>query len=399
MLKLLVLTQTFPVREQPYRGHSVLQTLLRLRQWADLRVISPQATYPSWLRPNTRTWSQTDLSYAPQSIHAKYFSYPAIPLLTRPLNGFVCARYAEAAALGEKPDAILSYWIYPDGFAAVRLGRKLAVPVIVKSIGSDLNETRDWISTRMVRRTMNVADAVLTVSNDLRRKAIAMGVSADKIIAIPNGCDTTIFALANRAESRRSLRITDNGIVILYVGRLDVKKGLRELVRAFAQLKSARSEARLIFVGDGPADKELTRLASELNVLDAFTIVPPCDSKDVARWMAASNLVTLPSYAEGCPNVVLEALSCGRPVVATSVGAIPDLVNESSGMLIPPRDADALATALLSAVNRDWDYAIIRATSRRSWDDVARETFDVCSAVVARRQGSVRAMDSAARAR
>jgi glycosyltransferase involved in cell wall biosynthesis len=92
----------------------------------------------------------------------------------------------------------------------------------------------------------------------------------------------------------------------------------------------------------------------------------------------------LPSYSEGCPNVVVEALTCGRPIVATPVGGIPELVDDSCAVLAPSRDPVALAQALATALGRDWDERSIAARSGRSWDDVARETFDVCQMLLAR---------------
>jgi glycosyltransferase involved in cell wall biosynthesis len=107
--------------------------------------------------------------------------------------------------------------------------------------------------------------------------------------------------------------------------------------------------------------------------------MPACAFDEVALWMAASNIVTLPSYMEGLPNVVLEALSCGRPVVATNVGGIPEILNDECGRLVPPRDARALAQALASVLDKGWNANAIAARGRRSWEDVAaelREVFD-----------------------
>jgi glycosyltransferase involved in cell wall biosynthesis len=99
---------------------------------------------------------------------------------------------------------------------------------------------------------------------------------------------------------------------------------------------------------------------------------------EVARWMAACDLLCLPSYSEGCPNVLLEALFCGRPVVASNVGGVPELVDSGCAILVPPRDPARLADALAQALTRPWDAAAIAAHYGRSWDDVGRETFEAC---------------------
>jgi glycosyltransferase involved in cell wall biosynthesis len=154
---------------------------------------------------------------------------------------------------------------------------------------------------------------------------------------------------------------------------MDVKKGLRELVEAAAALHPRRPNLHVYLVGVGP-DKQL--LEAAIHARDATSyihIVPGCSPDDVAVWMAAADLVTLPSYMEGCPNVVLEALACGRPVVATNVGGIPEIMGDDCGQLVPPRDPVELARALASVLDRTWDAAAISARGGRSWSTVAAE--------------------------
>jgi glycosyltransferase involved in cell wall biosynthesis len=107
--------------------------------------------------------------------------------------------------------------------------------------------------------------------------------------------------------------------------------------------------------------------------------------------MAAADLVTLPSYMEGCPNVVLEALACGRPVVASDVGGIPEILSDECGRLVPPRDSGALAHALASVLDRTWDAKAISAHGGRSWEVVAAELLEIFESLVcARAKGSIR---------
>ena len=133
---------------------------------------------------------------------------------------------------------------------------------------------------------------------------------------------------------------------MLFVGRLDTTKGIVELLDAFASLATRRPNLRLAYVGDGPGGGHLRRKAKHLALEDRITLTGACSSQKVAQWLAAANVLALPSYNEGCPNVVIEALSCGRPVIATNVGGIPELVNEESGILVAPRDSRALAAPL-----------------------------------------------------
>jgi glycosyltransferase involved in cell wall biosynthesis len=170
--------------------------------------------------------------------------------------------------------------------------------------------------------------------------------------------------------------------VLLFVGRLEVTKGLRELLEAVSRLSKTRQNIRLVLLGGGLAKETLRRTLAELALERVVQFVPVSPPRDVARWMAASDLLVLPSYAEGCPNVVVEALNCGCPVVATDVGGIPDLVPDECGILVPPRDADRLTLALEIALERKWDQDRIASSARRSWEDVAREIYQLCSSLM-----------------
>jgi glycosyltransferase involved in cell wall biosynthesis len=165
--------------------------------------------------------------------------------------------------------------------------------------------------------------------------------------------------------------------VVLFVGRLVEVKGVRELLRAARLLLAQQAGLEVVLVGEGPLRRPLEeQAAGELAAHVRFAGVQKPEA--VARWMAAADVVCLPSHSEGCPNVVIEALACGRPVVASRVGGIPELVNSNCGILTPPRDPEALAAALHEALNRDWDTDFIAGQFRRGWDQVAAETYQIC---------------------
>jgi len=106
-------------------------------------------------------------------------------------------------------------------------------------------------------------------------------------------------------------------------------------------------------------------------------------SHEVAQWINAANLVCLPSHSEGCPNTIIESLACGRPVVATTVGGIPELVHDDNGILVPPGDVLALTQALNIALDTKWDSAAISHGCHRTWHEVAQETLSICEGVLA----------------
>lgn len=382
MLKIAVVTRYFPSSAEPWQGRSVYQTLRVLAREADVRVFFPNAAYPSWLKPRSRSYEKLDPSYSPPDVKVSYYDYPALPLVSRPMNGWMAARVLLPHVRGFAPDLIFSCFLYPDGYAALKIGKALSVPVVAMSIGSDINRIGDPVSARHTRTVLREADFVVTVSGDLRTKAVAMGASPEKSRAIVNGCDLSVFHVRDRLEARQRLQIDPDAEAVVYIGRMDVKKGLCELVEAAASLRPERPNLHVYLVGEGP-DRPLVESAIQAhNATSYIHALQGCASDDVAIWMAAANLVTLPSYMEGCPNVVIEALACGRPVVATNVGGIPEIMSDECGRLVPLREPVALAQALASVLDRTWDAAAISAHGSRSWSAVGAELQEIFESLV-----------------
>ncbi|MGN7830770.1 glycosyltransferase [Pseudoxanthomonas sp. 22568] len=384
-MRLLIVTSQFPIAGEPNRGRPIYQTVRELSRLAQVRVLSPVATYPRWAQPRSYLYRASDEHHSVPGCDVEYVRYPALPAVSRPFNGRLCARAIAAPLRAFAPDLVLSYWLYPDAYGAMLAARQAEVPLVVGARGSDLR-VRDAISRRLTRPVLHAARRLLVVSEDLGRVAERdYGAHPDRIRAIPNGCDASIFHPADRAEARRALDLPADAEVVTYVGRLVPEKGLRELLAAAGALRASRPRLQLVLVGEGPMHAELAALAAagELPVRFAGTRPPG----EVARWMCASDLVTLPSYSEGHPNVLVEALACGRPVVATPVGGIPEVVDAASGVLVPARDPAALAEGLREALERDWDEAALARRFSRDWRQVAQDTLLACEEVLAEARG------------
>jgi teichuronic acid biosynthesis glycosyltransferase TuaC len=383
-MKVTVVTPIFPILAQPYRGHAVYKIVLALSKRADVDVICPFPRYPKWFQPSY-DHRPPDLSFSPPGVLTRYLEYPALPGFTRCVNGLVCAKYLEPYFRKCPPDVACNFWLYPEGFATVVVARKLGIPSVVGSIGSDLNRIADPASRWLTRLAMKRATFVVTKSEHLRQRAIQMGISASKVRTIRNGCDANVFRMGDRSAARAQLAIDDKAELVLFVGRLDDKKGIFELLEAVASLASHRPNLRLAYVGDGPGGELLRNKTKHLALEQRIFFPGPCSSQKVAEWLAAANVLALPSYNEGNPNVVIEALSCGRPVIATDVGGIPELVSASSGILIASRDSHALAAAIDTAMERNWDERSISEQFHRGWDDAAGELLGLCELAIRQR--------------
>ena len=383
-MRVLIVTSQFPIAGEPNRGRPVYQTVRALAKLAEVRVLSPIAMYPRWAQPRSYLFRAPDPAFAIDGCPVDYLPYPALPALSRPFNGALCARALRSPLRAFAPDVVLSYWLYPDAYGALLAARHAGIPLVAGARGSDIR-VRDAISRHLTRRVVREADAMLTVSADLGRLAVRdYGAAPERVRVVPNGCDATIFHPRDRGQARAELGVPGDARLVTYVGRLVPEKGLRELLEAARTLAPELPRLRIALVGEGPMRDELTTLAAQAGCEVVFAGAQP--PQQVAQWMAASDLVTLPSYSEGHPNVLVEALACGRGVVATPVGGIPEVVDADSGVLVPARDARALAQGLRAALAREWDEAALAGRFSRSWATVAGETLAACEAALRRQR-------------
>lgn len=357
---------------------------MRLQDYAEVEAFCPVSRYPraSWLQPARHVHHRVDTGYSLPGVRTQYLEYGTLPWLGRPFNGLLVQSVLEPALKAWRPDLILAYWLYPTAWAAVRIGRSLGVPVIVGSRGSDLHRIPDVLARRMTSSALRDADAVVAVTEELRQMAIELGARADRSHSIPNGCDAAMYHPMDRLEARQALGLALSGRLILQVGHLLESKGVFDLWTAFTILAKRLPDLQLALVGEGPAGEAVRSRAASVG-LTARLIMPGArPASEIAQWMNAADVVCLASHGEGCPNVVVEALSCGRPVVGTRVGGIPELIGGDCGFLAPSRNPPAFAEAIQQALAIAWNSEVIASTRTRTWDDVARETFAVSASIL-----------------
>jgi glycosyltransferase involved in cell wall biosynthesis len=184
---------------------------------------------------------------------------------------------------------------------------------------------------------------------------------------------------------------------VTYVGRFVEAKGMHELLAAFSALAARDPDASLALVGDGVMRSQLVAMVAAAGLQDRVHMPGGLEPAQVAEWIAASNVLALPSWSEGYPNVVVEAVACGCPVVASDVGGAGEIIHAGNGLLVPARDAAALERALEDAMSRTWDAAAMSAGCSRGWDAVAVDTLAACEEMLAQwRQGAATRAASAA---
>jgi glycosyltransferase involved in cell wall biosynthesis len=238
---------------------------------------------------------------------------------------------------------------------------------------------------------LRLADRVVTVSRDQRRLLLARGVDRRRIVLVPNVIDAERFAAQARpsAAVRRELGTDDSALIITVVGRLTPQKGVDVLMDALPGVLAAEPRAVVWIVGSGAAGPELEARAAAAGIRPRVRFLGY--RQDVASVLAATDLVVIPSRSEGLPLVLLEALSLARPVVASRVGGVPDLLGPEMGWLVPPDDAPALASAVREALTDPerrravGEAAYRRVTAACAPERAARRLASVYRTVLAER--------------
>lgn len=384
-LRVLWVTRIFPNRVEPLACPFQRQQLAALSRQCEVEVLATIPYYPGAALLGHRT-RPGRLAAVPDrdQIDGIEVAHPRAPYLpgAGPLLAAVNAPLYLGGLLPHLPrlrgrfDVVLGAFLYPDACAAAALARLLGLPYAVKGHGTDVNTVAQWRSVRpIVRAALRRAAYAIAVSRTMLDTLIAMGAAPERAALVMNGVNRSVFHPQDRLEARRAMGLPERARVITFVGALDPKKGVRELVASLGEVAAAGGSepTYLLMVGDGPERQALTEEAAQRpESAGRLVITGPQPLSGVARAVAAGDLLALPSHTEGTPNVVLEALASARPVVASAIGGIPDVVEHGrTGLLIPPRDVPALSAALLDALTRPWDERALAAAAPPSWEESA----------------------------
>ena len=282
-------------------------------------------------------------------------------------------------------DVIHSHFIGLDGLIGIAVKERFRKPLVVTAYGGDAYSLpfRDSYRKGLAVSVVKEADGLIAVSRPIARILVDLGADQEKVRVIPTGYDGSVFKPIAKSIARSQLGLPPSKKILLTVANLVPQKGHSYLLESFGEITRSRTDLLLVLVGGGELARHLRQRASELGLEVLFAGSRP--HEEIAKWMNACDVFVLPSVSEGSPTVLPEAMACGRPIVATNVGGIPDLVAEGEvGYLVPPRDVNALSDALVRALDRDWDEEEIRKRALPfSWDGLAEEIVKVYSEVSA----------------
>ena len=379
-MKVVFISHLFPNNSNPLYSPFMYERSKALSLIVDLLIIAPVSFFP-FLRVNKVGKIEKFLDVIVH--HPKYLALPSVFWSLRWVS-YLFMLYFLPKTFFKNIDIIHVEWIYPDAYAVVKLAKKKKIKTVGVVHG---NESIEYYGKRKGNRkyqeVLSSLDRVIVVSRDLQHKLVTdYGVQPERINCIFNGVDVHRFALCDLVKSRLQLNLPIDITIGICVARLSEEKNIDILIQAISKLSIL--DFCMYIIGSGPLMDKMQRLIDSCGVADKVNLVGSIPHDQIATWLNASNFFCLPSNREGCPVVVHEALACGRPVIATAVGAIPDLVcSDEYGLLCSPGDIDGLAGSIERAVSKKWDHELIADYGRQfTWERMAAQTVNVYQEVL-----------------
>jgi teichuronic acid biosynthesis glycosyltransferase TuaC len=383
VLAIVTATTLYPNCVEPRHGIFVEERLLHLVRSGQIsaRVIAPVPWFP-WKGKHFGRYARYAQVPAMENRHRLRVDHPRYPAI--PKIGMHAAPYLMALALfphfralkarASVPFVVDGHFLYPDGVALAMIGRWLRVPVVLTARGSDVTWYCDRPGPRaMVRWAVRHCAKVVTVSKALRDQLSSLGAPGERLTVLPNGVDSERFAPIDRDRARAATGYS--GFSLLSVGNLIPLKGHDIAVEAVAGMP----DVSLVIIGDGPEKGALRRLIRRLGLERRVRMIGNVPQADLVQHYSAADALVLASESEGMPNVVLESLACGNPVVATAVGGIPELITSpDAGVLTTQRSPDGIVRAVRTLRMHYPDRSKTRAQGlRHGWKPTVDGLVDV----------------------
>jgi teichuronic acid biosynthesis glycosyltransferase TuaC len=388
-IRLLTFTTLFPNSVQPNHGVFVENRLRHLigSRKAESVVVAPVPYFPSSMRTFGR-WGRyasvehREERYGITVYHPRFAAIPRIGMAASPILlaagtiGFI----SRLQGAGGDFDLIDAHYLYPDGVAAVWIGKRLGYPVVLTARGSDVNLIPRYPQPRrMIRWAIRESAGLIAVSAALKGALIDLGAAPERVRVLRNGVDLSLFRPSDdRAAARDALGLSHR--TLLSVGHLIKRKGHDHVIEAMRQLP----EFALLIVGEGTERRELERLSQKLGVADRVRFLGAIPHRDLPQIYTAADALVLASSREGWPNVLLESMACGTPVIASNIWGNPEVVHApEAGVLMNRCSPDGIISAVRSLFDNLPSRAAVRAYAEQySWDDTTKGQIALFSEIL-----------------
>ena len=399
-IRTLLFSTLYPSAARPIHGIFVETRLRELLAGGAVqtRVVAPVPWFPF---ENPRWGEYARMARTPlreqrhgiEVIHPRYVLIPKVSMTMAPLLlALACLRpVRRLVEEGFDFDLIDAHYFYPDGVAAALLARHFRKPLAITARGSDINLIADHaLARRMMLWAARSADECIGVSQHLVDRMKALGIPVSRLRMMRNGVDLNLFRPLDRTAARAKIGIEGDPL-LLSVGNLLPLKGHDVCIDALAHLLPDYPGAGLVIAGAGPEAENLTLHARRRGVDERVHLVGAISHADLAHWYNAADLLLLASSREGWPNVVLEAMACGTPVIGSAVGGIPEIMGRGqAGRLVTSRDGVAFAGAVREQLRAGIDRATVRRYAEAfGWDPTTQAQIELFTRLASRAESGV----------
>lgn len=377
-LKILTFSTLFPNAAKPHHGIFTETSLRHQIATGELtaKVVAPVPWFPFSHRVfgEYGVFAQAPVSetrIGVEVFHPRYVALPKMNMYLAPLSIAQSAKSVLGRLLDEGYDfdVIDAHYFFPDGVAAALLGKYFGKPVMISALGTDVNVImRNPVARKMMLWAGEQAASVVTVCQSLKATMVGFGMDSATITPLRNGVDLELFRPVDRGATRRALGM--DRFTLLSVGNLHSVKGHHHVIEALAHLP----DVALVIAGSGPDRKRLEAQALELGVADRVTFLGALPQNQLREYYGAADALVLASNREGWANVLLEAMACGTPTVATRVGGTPEVVRSpAAGVLIARPTPEDVVDGVLRLRASYPDRAATRAyAEEHSWSETTR---------------------------
>ncbi len=397
-IRLLTFSTLFPNNARPNHGVFVENRLRHLiaSGEASSEVIAPVPWFPS-AHPRFGDWAvnarvlPAETRHGISIRHPRYLVIPkfgmslAPVLLYRAMVPVLARLIAAQPRTGPPIDAIDAHYVYPDGVAAVWLGQRFGLPVVVTARGTDVSLIPHFSRPRrMIQQAIAGAAAMIAVSAALKQALVEIGAPGEKVTVLRNGVETELFCPpADREAARAILGLTR--LTLISVGLLIERKGHHRTIEAMTRLP----EFDLIIVGEGPERERLTALVAGLGLGDRVRLLGSRPHAELPALYGAADASVLSSSREGWANVLLESMACGTPVVASPIWGNPEVVRtRAAGIITRENSPDGIVEGVRQLFATPPDRAATRAYAEPfSWDETTAGQLALFRRVIASRRG------------
>lgn len=377
-MKILTFTTLFPNAAKPHHGIFTETTLRHQLATGDVeaKVVAPIPWFPfshevfGEYGVFARA-PEVEMRAGFEVFHPRYLALPKINMYSAPFSITRSAKPIIGRLLDEGYDfdVIDAHYFFPDGVAAVMLGKYFGKPVVISALGTDINVImKNPLARQMMLWAGREAASMITVCEALKTTMVSLGMDGSRITPLRNGVDLELFKPVDRDTTRQQLGV--EGFTLLSVGHLHAVKGHHHVIAALRQMP----DVRLMIAGSGTDRRKLETQAETLGVADRVCFLGALPQQRLRDYYGAADALVLASSREGWANVLLEAMACGTPAVATRVGGTAEVVRcPAAGILIEDATPENVVDGVARLRAAGGDRAATRAYAEAfGWGETTR---------------------------